>query len=401
MTDFYDVIVVGGGPAGSTAAYTLASQNVKVCLIDKSAFPRDKLCGGLVSARSIALLEHSFQGTPDPNLFISSHDVIFKMHGDYLCTTRSRSPLYFTMRIDFDASLLQKATAAGTNVRAGESIAAIDPHNKTVSLAGGNKLAYRFLIGADGVNSQVAKTLFGNSFDPETIGFGLEIEVPDDRLPTKSKSVEIDFDAAHWGYGWVFPKKTGFTLGVGGIHAQNPDMRGQLERFVSAYNLHLSEYRVKGQYIPFGDYRSRPVHNNVFLCGDAAGLVDPITGEGIAYAIQSGAATANAILKEIASGQVGAAQASYIRSYKDISRLIRQANLWRNLIFPKHVHHLFSWTFADASTLQGAYLDILGGTDSYDSLPRTFILQGAKGVRKLSRRLLSHISGIGNSTRNL
>src|SRR2546430_2292891 len=94
----YDALVIGAGPAGSAAAYTLASRGVRVCLVDKAVFPRDKLCGGLVTHRSINLLSEIFENKLNPDLFTKSHDVIFKMASKTLSSTRSTWPLYFTMR---------------------------------------------------------------------------------------------------------------------------------------------------------------------------------------------------------------------------------------------------------------------------------------------------------------
>src|SRR5438876_10192924 len=105
LLESYDVVVVGAGPAGTAAAYTIASQNLRVCLVDKVGFPRDKLCGGLITLRSMDLLGKIFQYKETENLFLSSKNVIFKMNGDILSKTQSRWPLYFTMRREFDATL--------------------------------------------------------------------------------------------------------------------------------------------------------------------------------------------------------------------------------------------------------------------------------------------------------
>jgi geranylgeranyl reductase family protein len=389
----FDVIVVGGGPSGSAAARTLAAAGRRVCLIDKAIFPRDKLCGGLVTLRSKRVFEHVFDIEWDKNLFFSSSEVAFSLNGRHLAEVHDYSTLFFTMRVDFDHYLLRLAERSGVDVRLGESISRVDLREKTATLSSGEELSFNFLVGADGVNSQIAKQLFESSFDPNTIGFGLEVEVPRERLPDQSNHVEIDFGAAHWGYGWVFPKKSTFTIGVGGVHKLNPDLRESLDQYLRLKSLAAREFKVKGQYIPFGDYRKRPGRGAVLLCGDAAGTVDPITGEGIAYAIQGGAAAARAILHTPAE-RPEAALDLYLPAYQEIASSIRQANTWRRFIFPKAIQPLFAWAFADAGTLQEGYLDILAGERDYDDLYGLFALQMAKAAKKLTRSIGHRVSAM-------
>jgi len=131
----------------------------------------------------------------------------------------------------------------------GDGVQTIDPIRSIVTLATGEVIRYRVLIGSDGVKSIVARTIFGSSFNPKTIGFGLEVEVPREALLNQSNTVEIDFGVAIWGYGWVFPKKDTFTIGVGGIHRFNPDLRERLTAYLELKGLRAENFKVKGQYI--------------------------------------------------------------------------------------------------------------------------------------------------------
>jgi menaquinone-9 beta-reductase len=392
----FDVVIVGGGPAGSAAARTLGAAGKSVCLIDKATFPREKLCGGLITLRSKSIFERVFEIPWDDKLFNSSAVVSFFSNGVFLAKVEGYSRLYFTMRYEFDDYLLNIARMAGTNLKLGETIAQIDLEKKIIFLESGTEVSFDYLIGADGVNSAVAKELFGSSFDANTIGFGLEVEIPRSYLPNQSDQVEIDFSAARWGYGWVFPKKQSFTIGVGGIHKFNPDIRSRLDDYLLHKGLAAKEFRVKGQYIPFGDYRKQPGSEDVLLCGDAAGIVDPITGEGIAYAMQSGAAAARAIL---AAGQrkPGSAFDLYLTEYKAIASSIRQANFWRYLIFSGLAKKPFAWAFADAGTLQRGYLDILAGKHEYNALYGLFIVQIAKAIKKLGSKIRLKLFASGHN----
>ncbi|NKB55298.1 MAG: geranylgeranyl reductase family protein [Alphaproteobacteria bacterium] len=385
--DKYDLVVIGGGPAGSAAAITAAKNSLRVCLIDKQIFPRNKLCGGLITQRSKSIFEKVFEKNWDPQIINYSNEVSFYSEGKLLSELNGYSRLYFSMRIDFDHYLLELAREAGSQLILGKSVDEIDFSQNLVKLADGAQIEYDSLVGADGVNSTVAKLLFGSSFNKKTIGFGLEVEVPRTDLPSQSEKVEIDFGIAVWGYGWVFPKKDSYTIGVGGIHRINPDLKSRLAYYLSLKGLNVDNYKVKGQFIPFGDYRKSPGRGNVLLCGDAAGLVDPITGEGIAYAMENGHIAARSICMSINSSGRDAALALYKEDYLKISNLIKQAKFWRLFIFPQIIRKSFSWAFADAGTLQRGYLDILAGKHEYNALYRLFLIQAWRGIKKLARKI--------------
>lgn len=390
----YDLIVIGGGPAGSAAAFTAASQGIRACLIDKCAFPRDKLCGGLVTGRSKGLFESVFRRSWDERLFVSTDRIRLCSDNKFLADNNGYSTLYFTMRKDFDNYLLGLAAEAPVDLKLDAEVADLDLENRRLQLRTGEVLAFRFLIGADGVNSEVARKLFGVSFDSQTIGFGLEVEVPRTELADSADRVEIDFGAARWGYGWIFPKRETFTIGVGGIHRLNPQLRSSLERYLSHKQLAIADYKVKGQYIPFGDFRKIPGRDNVLLCGDAAGVVDPITGEGIAYAMETGSAAARAVVACVRSNSGTSALTIYSREYSAISASIRQANIWRWLIFPKPMHKPFTWAVVDANMLQNGYLDIIAGKQRYDALYGLFLRQVGKAVRKGLLSILRKFRGV-------
>jgi geranylgeranyl reductase family protein len=344
-TERYEAVVVGGGPAGSAAAYTLAAAGKKVCLIDKSEFPRDKLCGGGLTFRSKREFERIFKRQWKADLINSSQDVSFFSKGRFLASYKIRAKLYFTTRLRFDHYLLGLAQKAGATLKLGDAVGKIDIERQSITLRSGEEIAFHFLIGADGVNSLVAKTLFGTSFDPATIAFALEAEVPRDRLPQQGDLVEIDFSAARWGYGWVFPKKDTLTIGIGGLHRLNPDLRGHLDRYFRNKGLDSKEFKVKGQYLPGGDFRLMPGRSNVLLCGDAAGAVDPISGEGIPYALQTGGLAGAAIAAALSQPASRTALEIYCEGYKEVVASLRRGKFWRWFVYPRGVERLFAWAF--------------------------------------------------------
>ena len=381
----FEVVVAGGGPAGAAAAYVAARAGLRVCLIDKAAFPRDKLCGGGLTERCRSIFEAVFERPWPAPIALSSDRMAFFMDGALLARMDGHSRVSFTGRRAFDAHMAALAEAAGCRLICGDGVVAVDLDARTVRLKTGLRIGYGLLIGADGVNSLVARSLFGAPFDPRTIGFGLEVEVPREDLPNQPDDMEIDFGAARWGYGWVFPKARTFTIGVAGIHRRNPDLRGALQAYLAAKGLDPGRYRAKGQYIPFGDCRRSPGRGRVLLCGDAAGFVDPITGEGIGYALQSGAAAGRAAAVSLA--RPDAALARYRRAVAPIIRSIGQARGWRRLIFPGWARGAFSRAFGRAAVLRSGYLDIMAGTREYDALWGLMARQMARLPRKLATRL--------------
>ncbi|MDU8909943.1 geranylgeranyl reductase family protein [Aestuariicoccus sp. MJ-SS9] len=375
----FDLIVLGAGPAGSAAAVTAARAGLSVALIDKRSFPRDKLCGGGVTGRAMAHFQDIF-ATSAPDCPVARRDTVdFGAFGQALGQCSGVPPLNLVMRRDFDAALVQGALGAGAEDLTGAKVSAIDPDGPEVTLESG-ALRASAMIAADGVNSAVARALFGRAFDPDTIGFALEVELPDAPRPLR-----IDFGAAEWGYGWQFPKHCGTTIGVGGMLRRNADMKSALAGYRAQLGA-LGDVPVKGLYLPFGQPRRIPGKGSVLLAGDAAGLVDPITGEGIAYALRSGQLAARAAIRALDEGHPDRALTHYVNSLRPIHGAIRQANLIRPLIFAPRLRGPFLRAFRHSTTLKRDYFDLLAGRLEYPQITRRLLA-------RLPRFALSTLSG--------
>ncbi|MCR8547840.1 geranylgeranyl reductase family protein [Salipiger sp. P9] len=373
MTTRFDLIVLGAGPAGATAARVAARAGLRVALIDKAVFPRDKLCGGLITGRCLGHLT-ALGALPPPGLLTRQDRVTFFRNGAELGTVSGCPPVYLTTRHAFDHHLLTQARAAGAEDLTGTRVQEIGPAH--VTLASGPRLGFSALIGADGVNSAVARQLFGAAFDPATIGFALETEAP----PDPEATLRIDFGAARWGYGWRFPKPGSTTIGVGGLHARNPGMKAAMARYLAEIGA-APDLRIKGHFLPFGSFRAHPGRGAVLLTGDAAGLVDPITGEGIGHAVHSGRLAAESIVAALAAGVPDSALRRYRQALRPLHRDLRLARMLRPLLFSERLGPRMTRVLRGSESARMRYMALLAGETDYPE----FL---AHALRRLPARLL-------------
>lgn len=363
-TRHFDLIVIGAGPAGAAAAQTAAASGLHVALVDKRQFPRAKLCGGGITGRAIGHYQRIFQGRLPDIPLVRCQEVAFFAFGEDLGLTKGVPPLYLGMRYALDAALVRQALASGAQDFTGQN-GTLDPENGALDL-NGTRLVAPLIIAADGVNSPTAKLLFGQAFDRDKIGFALEVEHPE---PDPSAPLRIDFGAAKWGYGWRFPKAAGMTVGLGGVMSRNTDMKAALTSYLDRLNL-PSNLPVKGQFLPFGDFRNVPGRGRILLAGDAAGLVDPITGEGIGHALHSGELAALAVIQALSTNQPTRALQLYCAGLRPIHKALRHARLLRNIMFRERLRPAFVRSFRSSRTLRGEYFRMMSGETEYGPLMR-------------------------------
>lgn len=379
---YVDVVVVGAGPSGSSAAMAALKSGASVAIIDKATFPRAKLCGGLITGRCARHLRDVFGTQITEDLIETRSRFAFYMDGTLLADVSDAPPAHLTMRWDFDHFLYQQAIAAGALDFTGSRIETLDLLKNSITLSNSQHVSFSCLIGADGVRSQVAEALFGRNFDPSKIGFALEIEGERQKLDPDTP-IRVDFAAASWGYGWSFPKRQSTTIGVGGLQSENPHMQDRLAEYLDLLNV-SPDAKVKGHFLPFGGFLNRPGRDNILLVGDAAGFVDPITGEGIGYAIQSGALAGQAAAKAIAAGAPKSAFSGYLPATRPIRTAIRCARALRPVIFARRSKPFFASAFQTSRTLKRDYMNLLDGRTEYPQIL-------TRAARRLPRAMLRYV----------
>ena len=287
----YDVIVVGAGPAGSATARECAARGLSVLLLDKSEFPRDKPCGGAVTLRAAELLP--FEITPVVERLITRLRMTVG-HSREFTRSGSRAVAYLTQRSRLDTFLMECATKAGATFRQRAGVRAVERHRTRVLVrTSDGSFEGRTLVAADGVNGPTARLAGVNvSF---LQGIALEGNItPPDGVPEKwEDAIGVDFGGLPGGYAWIFPKRDHLNIGLGGWQYIAPTLREHLDRLVRFYGYDPADlWGLRGYHLPVRQPGSALVDGNTILVGDAAGLLDPLTAEGIHAAFWSGRAAA-------------------------------------------------------------------------------------------------------------
>ena len=290
----YDVIIAGAGPAGSTAAREAALRGLSVLMLDRAEFPRDKPCGGGVNVRTANLLDLDL--TPVTERAITGATFSWRRRFEFSRT--SRGPItYMTQRRELDTFLAEQAVSAGVNFRQREALSSVEQSGDSVAVqAGGYTYRGHTLVVADGANG-IAARMAGISTD-FVHWIALEGNItPKGEFPRRWETfMGFDFGSLPGGYGWVFPKGDHLNVGVGGWKHAGPTLRSKLDLLADSYGFDATDlWGVRGYHLPIRQRGSKLVAGNVLLVGDAAGVLDPLTGEGIFGAVWTGKAAAETI----------------------------------------------------------------------------------------------------------
>lgn len=348
----YDVIVVGAGPAGAAAAYWLGEIGRRVLVLEKERLPRYKPCGGGSSRATLARFPFDFSSVVERE--VSCFRVRFR-DGREIRAALTGPPLVMMMRDRFDAHILHQARAEVLDRSPVESLRQ-DGQVVEVATCAGETFHARYLIGADGANSRVAR--LAGLWRKRRLGVALEAEVPaDGRLMAEyAETALFLLGALPWGYLWVFPKSDHLSVGCGTFLSRCPGMRERLRREMERLGIEIGAAPLRGHPIPIYQPRAPLCQGRVLLAGDAAGLVDPLLGEGIRYAVES----ARLAVEAVVAGDV----AAYTRRvHREIGADLRWGRLWARLFFD-HPRASFELVIRNARFLE-AFLGMMAGQTTY------------------------------------
>jgi geranylgeranyl reductase family protein len=300
----YDAIVVGAGPAGSSTAIRLARRGASVLLLDRSRFPRDKPCGGGVTRRAHRELPVAIDSVVEHVVTTAELGLAYRRRVE-----RGRGGVlaYMTQRRRLDHLLATRAADAGVEFRDGVKVRAVEADADWATVnADGQRLRARTLVGADGVNGLTARALGlgGNRL----VGVALEGNLPYSKLdPSRFDGrFLMELGTVPGGYAWVFPKGDHANFGVGGWADEGPNIRAHLERLCRAQGVRVQDLEeVRGFRLPMRAHDSCLARGRALLVGDAAGLVDPLTGDGMYEAFVSGRFAAEAVERVLAGEEGG------------------------------------------------------------------------------------------------
>ncbi len=315
-----DVVIVGGGPAGSVTAHRLAEKGVKVTLLDRATFPREKSCGDGVGARGLAVLERSGLAewssrylAPEVLRMSPPNGRVLEVRppaDDGFCFGRTMP------RTELDTVLIQTAVKAGVQLFENKRVEQVDCNtNEVVVSSNGTRFSAEMLILADGSHAPITRQM------------GL-IERPPDLHAIRqyyrgdadvSKVMEFHFQ--EWivpGYTWIFPMNDGYAnVGTGTFSYRLKDDKVDLRSFLDRF---MVEQRLAGKRLaqaqPEGVVKGHPLRTElgrwrthaerVLVVGDAAGLVNPLSGEGISSGMESGELAARHALAALSAGDFSA-----------------------------------------------------------------------------------------------
>jgi geranylgeranyl reductase family protein len=309
----YDAIVVGGGPAGSTTAWRLADAGASVLLVDKARFPRDKPCGGGLTMRAVR------QCPVDPSPVVEEEVDLVELRFRYgeSVLRHARTPVIrMTQRRRLDAFLLDAAREKGVEVREGTTLESADASADVV-------------VGADGANGTTARALglgggivHGVAYEGN-VSYGV---VDRERYARRALVELADIPG---GYGWAFAKGDHVNIGVGAWESEGPRIRRHLARVCAAHGLDPSQLEsLRGHRLPLRRPGTPIANERGLLVGDAAGLIDPVSGDGMYECFVSSRYAAEAILAGDLGSYEGAVDAALAPLHRASWKLKQALDRW-------------------------------------------------------------------------
>jgi geranylgeranyl reductase family protein len=378
----WDVIVVGAGPAGATAARELAASGARVLVVDRATFPRYKACGGGVPLRTARLLPFPIEGVIERA--VDRIEVTYRGRPSF----RRRAGgnfAHMVMRDRFDSLLLDHARTAGAEFRPGTVIREVDLcGGVTVRGEDGFAAEAELLVCADGAHSPVGKRAGLGAGIVECAAWEVEVARTGPAASPTTAVIDLGYDP--WGYAWLFPKDGVESFGVILPRNQAASMREFTAEFIARRGAGSRQIvTARGHKIRFRRGNEPIAGERALLVGDSAGLADEFTGEGIFYAVESGRIAARTLLGALATGP------GLLAYEREVDRLVmpelRAARLIAYMFFGMLRRAPRPWLFASAKIplLWDAFFAVQRGDSTYvREVDRVPILPSA--ARRLMQR---------------
>ena len=307
----WDVAVVGAGPAGLAAASAAAAAGARTVVLERAEHPRYKTCGGGLIGASRAAAGGLIEVPARDEI----RSATITLRGGQEFTRSHREPLLaMVVREEFDAALLKRAEEDGAEIRQRVQVRAVEQGDghATARLADGTEVSARVIIGADGSSGITARHV-GARFDQVDLGLEQEIAVPERIGRQWAGRVLLDWGKIPASYGWVFPKGDRLTVGVIAARGQGEATKAYLREFVDRLGLSgLAAVQDSGHLTRCRADDSPLRKGAVVVTGDAAGLLDPWTREGISFALRSGALAGKHAAAGDLDGYVNAVNAALV-----------------------------------------------------------------------------------------
>lgn len=343
-----EFLIIGGGPAGAATGIALKKTGRRCIVVDGQKFPRMKLCGGLFTGKSQKVL-HELLGEEKMRecmaVCTASHEQKFSLWSAEKCMVEvmPRKEIVLIDRPMFDEWMIRHYQTLGGLLIEGDAVVEVDFEQQTARLKSGKEVAYQHLIAADGANGRVEQWL--QTFLRVSASAGkarkglrqknalcLEINVDKADCPN-AEGVRIHLGVIPKSYAWSFAKGNKVCLGLVKLHDVAIDVQAVFRSFLQSMGVqNIEKYPLRGAMLPFGNYMRTPAwatpnqKGSVLFVGDAARLVEPLTGEGIYYALQSGVYAAES------KGDVSL----YLKKVSYLHRLIEKGGKYqRGLMHPR------------------------------------------------------------------
>ncbi len=359
----WDALVIGAGPAGARAAQQLSAAGASTLLLEKQSLPRYKACGGGVPARTLRLLD-DLDIAPVSEGHVDTIDV--SRFGQPQFRKRSERPLaWMVMRDRFDQFLTDLAAESGASVRDAtpvQSIVEEDAFYQVETSTGAVRA--RHVLAADGATGPTARWLGIESAPTRSAAYEVEVAAPRAALDHWHRAANVDVGYRPWGYGWVFPKEGKLSVGVVTAPKRGRSIRKQTDRYLLRLGLGEAEViKMQGHPIRYRRSVGEPVaQGRALLLGDAAGLADEFTAEGIAYALHSANLAADAILKTQDPAYAYTSSInSEIQPELSAARTISRLYYWCITTWP----WLALWTSNHINYLWRAFFRVMRGDSTY------------------------------------